>query len=39
MDSNLYEDKLSEVMSCNTPIEESDFEETFPMDLASIDGI
>ena len=36
MDSNLYEDKLSETMSCDTPMEESESEETFPMDLTAI---
>jgi len=36
MDSNLYEDKLFEVMSCKTPVEESESEGTFPMDLATI---
>ena len=36
MDSNLYEDKLSEVMSCDTPVEESESEGTFLMDLAAI---
>ena len=36
MDSNLLEDKLSEVVSCNTPTEESESEGTFPMDLAAI---
>ena len=36
MDSNLYEDKLLETMSCDTPMEESESEETFPMDLTAI---
>ena len=36
MDSNLWEDTLSEVMSCNTPVEESESEGTFPMDLVAI---
>ena len=36
MDSNLWEDKLSEVMTCDTPIEESKLEGTFPMDLVAI---
>ena len=36
MDSNLYEDKLSETMSCDTPMEESKSEETFPVDLIAI---
>ena len=36
MDSNLWEDKLSEVMSCNTPTKESESEGTFPMDVAAI---
>ena len=36
MDSNLWEDKLSEVMSCDTPAEESESAGTFPMDLAAI---
>lgn len=35
MDSNLYEDKL-EAMSCDTPMEESESEEVFPMDLIAI---
>ena len=34
MDSNLWED--TEVMSCNTPVEESESERTFPMDLVAI---
>ena len=34
MGSNLWEDKLSEVMSCDAPTEES--EGTLPMDLAMI---
>ena len=36
MDSNLYEDKLFEVMSCETPMVESTFKGTFPMDLVAI---
>ena len=36
MDSNLWEDKLSKVMPCDTPVEESESEGTFPMDLAAI---
>jgi hypothetical protein len=36
MDSNLCVDKLSEVMSCDTPVEESESGGTFPMDLAAI---
>ena len=36
MDSNLWEDKLLEVMYCDTPTEESKSEGTFPMDVAAI---
>ena len=36
MDSNLWEDKLSEVVYCDTLDEESESEGTFPMDLAAI---
>ena len=36
MGSNLWEDKLSEVMSCNTPVEESESEGTFLIDLVAI---
>ena len=36
MDSNLWEDKLSKVMPCDTPVEESESEGTFPMDVAAI---
>lgn len=36
MDSNLYEDKLSEVMSYDTPVEESKSKGTFSMDLMAI---
>jgi len=36
MDSNLYEDKLSEVMSYDTLVEESESKGTFPMDLTAI---
>ena len=36
MDSNLYEDKLSEVMSYDTLVEESESKGTFPMDLIVI---
>jgi hypothetical protein len=36
MDSNLWEDKLSEVVSCDTHAEESKSEGAFPMDLAAI---
>ena len=36
MNSNLYEDKLSKVMSCDTPVEESKSKGTFPMDLTAI---
>jgi hypothetical protein len=33
MVSNLWEDKLSEVMSYDAPVEEFESEGTFPMDL------
>ena len=36
MDSNLYEDKLSKVMSYDTLVEESKSKGTFPMDLIAI---
>jgi hypothetical protein len=36
MDSNLWEDKLLEVVSCDTLVEESKSEGTFPMDFATI---
>ena len=36
MGSNLWEDKLSEVMSCDRSSEESKSEGTLPMDLAAI---
>ena len=36
MDSILWEDKLLEVMSCDTLVKESESEGIFPMDLASI---
>ena len=36
MDCNLYEDKLSEVMSYDTSIEEAVSKGTFPMDLIAI---
>lgn len=36
MDSKLYEDKLSKVMSCDTLVEESEFEGIFLMDLTVI---
>ena len=36
MNSNLNEDKLLDVMSYDTPVEESESEGTFPMDLAAI---
>ena len=36
MDSNLYGEKLSEVMSFDTPMEDLESEETFPMDLTAI---
>lgn len=36
MDSNLSEDELLEVMYCDTPVEESESEGTFPMDLTAI---
>lgn len=38
MDSNLYEDKLSKVMSCDNLVEESESERAFPMDLTAIPG-
>ena len=36
MNSNLNEDKLLDVMSYDTPVEESESEGTFPMDLIAI---
>ena len=36
MNSNLNEDKLFEVKSYDTPVEESESKGTFPMDLIAI---